>query len=396
MPTTVEETEKIETSENKKDELLLDSLEIKGYRCFDHLTIEKLGRVNLIVGKNNVGKTALLEALWLYSRRGFFQFIFDNLSSRNEMINSHSSDDDPHELNERINSLRNLFYGRPDINGSNLFSSIGTIKSKSSNLEIGLEWHSKNVSHNRDELDITDNDIKTEKIYSDDGLSLFFVRNVFGKSNYSNPINSFRDVFWNWEKLVESDLLKCQFVQTQGIKFNSEVKLWDNVVLTPLEDRLIEALKIVQSNILRIAFTNQKRGFMGSDTTYAVASFSDSDERVSLKSLGEGMSRMLRLAMALVNCQNGVLLIDEIESGLHYSVLPDVWKLIFKTAKDLNVQVFATTHSKDCIEAFAQAAADSPEDGMLVRLERHGEKIVAKTIEEERLVDAVNFDVEVR
>lgn len=48
-------------------ELLLDSLEIKGYRCFEHLTIEKLGRVNLIVGKNNVGKTALLEALWIYA-----------------------------------------------------------------------------------------------------------------------------------------------------------------------------------------------------------------------------------------------------------------------------------------------------------------------------------------
>ena len=48
-------------------ELLLDSLKIKGYRCFEHLTIEKLGRVNLIVGKNNVGKTALLEALWIWA-----------------------------------------------------------------------------------------------------------------------------------------------------------------------------------------------------------------------------------------------------------------------------------------------------------------------------------------
>jgi hypothetical protein len=52
MPTTVEETEKAKIGEDKKDELLLDSLEIKGYRCFEHLTIEKLGRVNLIVGKN--------------------------------------------------------------------------------------------------------------------------------------------------------------------------------------------------------------------------------------------------------------------------------------------------------------------------------------------------------
>ena len=70
MSTTVEEIEKTEASEETKNELLLDSLEIKGYRCFEHLTIEKLGRVNLIVGKNNVGKTALLEALWIYLSRG--------------------------------------------------------------------------------------------------------------------------------------------------------------------------------------------------------------------------------------------------------------------------------------------------------------------------------------
>jgi len=72
MPTTiVEKIKKTETSKDKKFELILDSLEVKGYRCFEHLTIEQLGRVNLIVGKNNVGKTALLEALWIYANKGY-------------------------------------------------------------------------------------------------------------------------------------------------------------------------------------------------------------------------------------------------------------------------------------------------------------------------------------
>lgn len=395
--TTVEEIRKDETSEDKKSELLLDSLEIKGYRCFEHLTIEKLGRVNLIVGKNNVGKTALLEALWIYSRRGFFEFIFDNLSVRNEMVMSHSSDDDPNELNERVNNLKNLFYGRPDINGHKLSASIGTVKKNSSNLTMSLEWHNKKSFQSRDEEGITEDDIRNEKKYSSNGLTLFFVRTVFGKSNFSNPINTFRDVFWNWEKLVESDLLKCQFVETKGIKFNSENKLWDNVVLTPLEDRLIESLKIIQPNIQRIAFTNQKRGFMGSDTVFAVASFSNSKERVSLKSLGEGMSRMLRIAMTLVNSQDGILLIDEIESGLHYSVLLDIWRLIFKTARDLHVQVFATTHSSDCIKAFQRAAEEDKEDeGMLIRLVRKGDKIKAVLFDEGEMETVVENNIEVR
>lgn len=85
MSTPVEEVEKTEKGKDKKSELLLDSLEIKGYRCFEHLTIEKLGRVNLIVGKNNVGKTSLLEALWIYATRGKMATLINLLFSRDEI-----------------------------------------------------------------------------------------------------------------------------------------------------------------------------------------------------------------------------------------------------------------------------------------------------------------------
>ena len=78
------EIEKVETGRDKKNKLLLDSLEIKGYRCFEHLTIEKLGRVNF-VGKNNVGKTALLEALWIYGKRGIISTLVELLFSRDEV-----------------------------------------------------------------------------------------------------------------------------------------------------------------------------------------------------------------------------------------------------------------------------------------------------------------------
>lgn len=57
---------------------------------------------------------------------------------------------------------------------------------------------------------------------------------------------------------------------------------------------------------------------------------------------------MLGLALAIVNARNGFLLVDEIDTGLHFSAMYDMWKLIWKTAKRLNVQVFATTHNSDC------------------------------------------------
>jgi AAA15 family ATPase/GTPase len=110
------------------------------------------------------------------------------------------------------------------------------------------------------------------------------------------------------------------------------------------------------------------------------------------------MIRLLGLILTLIECENGMLLIDEVEIGFHYSVLPDVWKLIFKTAKDLNVQVFATTHSKDCIEAFTQAAIDDEEsEGMLIRLERNkDDKIIAKIFDEESLETIERRNIEVR
>jgi AAA15 family ATPase/GTPase len=54
------------------------------------------------------------------------------------------------------------------------------------------------------------------------------------------------------------------------------------------------------------------------------------------------------------------LLIDEIENGLHWSILPKVWRFLVETARVLDVQVFATTHSKDCIEALAELHRTDP------------------------------------
>ena len=101
--------------------------------------------------------------------------------------------------------------------------------------------------------------------------------------------------------------------------------------------------------------------------------------------------------MALVNAKDGILLVDEIENGIHYSVLPDVWRLIFQTAQRLNVQVFATSHSWDCIEAFQKAAKENTEaEGVLVRLYRRGDEIRAVNLDESELEIAVDGKIEVR
>jgi AAA15 family ATPase/GTPase len=79
----------------------------------------------------------------------------------------------------------------------------------------------------------------------------------------------------------------------------------------------------------------------------------------------------LSLILNLISAKDGFLLIDEFENGLHYSIQPKVWALIFKLAKDFNIQVFATTHSKDCIESFSEEVLKNDEiEGVVIRISR--------------------------
>lgn len=344
-------------------EFLLKSLEIKGYRCFEHLTIEKLGRVNLIVGKNNVGKTALLEALWLYANGAYSHLFFEILKERNEIPPSQEGLLAQPESNW---GLRNLFFNRPSLNY--------IAEDYPDNFDDELMFQ---IGQSKEILG-------REPKPSDKVLQ---VKGVRPNSNANDDSPSTR-TSPNPSKRIEN-----YFIKANGLTDKKLVEFWDNIERLVMEDSVIKALKIITPDLIDIRFSGYPNG---SFSRIPVVRLEGAKERVPLRSLGDGMTRLLGIAAAMINCKDGMFIIDEIESGLHFSVLPDVWKLIFKTAKDLNVQVFATTHSDDCVEAFAAAAEESPEDGMLIRLERQGERIIAKTIEENRLELAMEHGVEVR
>ena len=113
--------------------------------------------------------------------------------------------------------------------------------------------------------------------------------------------------------------------------------------------------------------------------------------------MGDGIWRLLGLALALVRSENGILLVDEIDTGLHYTVMEDMWKLVNETARRLNVQVFATTHSRDCYESLAAISRDTVSTGSEItiqRIERGKTRSVAYT--EQEIVAASERHLEVR
>ena len=120
------------------------------------------------------------------------------------------------------------------------------------------------------------------------------------------------------------------------------------------------------------------------------------EDRVPIGSTGDGMWRLLGLALAVANAKGGVLLVDEIDTGLHYSVMGDMWRMVSKRAAASDVQVFATTHSRDCYESLATIVkGGSPRTEVTIqRVHPSRERAVAFSNDE--IVAAAARGIEVR
>lgn len=365
-------------------DLTLPSFQAKGFRAFRDLRIERLGRVNLIVGKNNVGKSSLLEALQIYAVRGYPSVIWEQISTRDEGVPPPlvAQGSDPAQL---LHALQFLFNDRPDL-----------FRRHKTELQLGP------LGSDRDRLNIAVQQVPTreglERRTGDDELA--------GVVAEEAPVLAVR--------LGRQHSVLYALDQSYGLRFGkrpfspltnayvspsglSNVRLsewWDGILLTDFERDVIDGLRLVAPGVEALAFLGDP---LLPRERVPMVRISHASQPVPLRSLGDGMVRALGLVLALVNARDGILLIDEIENGLHYLMLPKLWRTIFDTARRLNVQVFATSHSWDCIQAFQQVAEEDTEaEGMLIRLEAKQGGIVATVFDEGELETATRERIEVR
>lgn len=165
----------------------------------------------------------------------------------------------------------------------------------------------------------------------------------------------------DWQRSV-----KNQFVRSNEIDNGNTGYLYDEIATTDWEQEVVNALRIIDSRISKLAFRTDSV----SGKRYPVVRLEGSNSPLPLRSMGDGINRTLAIILAVVNCENGYLLIDEFENGLHYSVQEKLWEIIFYLAERLNIQVFATTHSNDTIKAFGEVANSKPDhnDAQLIQL----------------------------
>ncbi len=113
--------------------------------------------------------------------------------------------------------------------------------------------------------------------------------------------------------------------------------------------------------------------------------------------MGDGMARLISIILIISTTKNGCIFIDEIENGIHYSVLPKIWSGIVAAAKKYNCQIFATTHSYECLEAAVKALDENLQDEFrYIRLERHDEKLLSNTYSFAELSVSIDRKWEIR
>jgi hypothetical protein len=188
--------------------------------------------------------------------------------------------------------------------------------------------------------------------------------------------------------------MPCVFVSPYGGERTATLgALWDKIALSDREKDVVDSLRIIDPEISAVSMVG---GEGPRQMRTAIVRTSNLQRPVPLRSFGDGLNRLFGIVLSLVNAKDGLLLIDEFENGMHHSVQLDVWRSVFALSRRLDLQVFATSHSWDSIEAFQKAAAESPEDGVLIRLSRRGEEIVPTIFREQELAVATRDRIEIR
>ncbi|GIL14010.1 MAG: hypothetical protein BroJett038_27300 [Chloroflexota bacterium] len=357
---------------------------IKNFRCFDDLVLDDLARVNLLAGKNNVGKTALLEALFLHcgaynpaltlnlnafrgidtitvefgrSARMPWDALFNQLdASKSIELTGENSESGRRVL--RLNSVRQV---------EELSKIRQTLESRTNGQDA--------ISSASESVQVLS--LEYEEEAGQNGRTYLIFDQQKGRVEPAAPPPPFPGFF---------------LASRVRIPLNDDAQRYGNLVRQRKQNMVVNALQAIESRLISLtALPVGNISIIHGDVGLK--------ELIPLPDLGDGMNRLASIVLAIGNAPNGVVLVDEIENGLHHSILKDVWKAIAKAARAFNTQVFATTHSLECIRAAHQAFSESEVyDFRYHRLDRNEKtnRIEVVTYDQRLIEASIQADFEVR
>ena len=302
------------------------NLEIKNFRGIEHLKIDDFSRVNVFLGQNNSGKSSVLEAILLLAGM--------------------SNPDLPLSLNKartrvfRIAYLQETRYQFYNLNLKNPpeFSSL-QMDGVSRHLQMRL-FHTESADDDVQSID-------EPLILSETARMPNTIEMLFDITTSNGTTKHFRSSLF----ISQSDVASRQEPSKEYVEKNSAVLFSSDLLSSNLTNDLSELFKRKQKNTLLeyLQKFDTRINAIEILNNDVYVGFDDVKEMLPISMSGDGLRRFLNIVAGSANPSNTMILIDEIDNGLHYSAYKKLWEAIFALAADTNKQVFVTTHSKETL-----------------------------------------------
>jgi AAA15 family ATPase/GTPase len=344
---------------------MFNRIEIERFRGIRHAHIDGFKQINLFFGKNNCGKSSLLESLFLAS------------GVSNPLLPIH------------VNFMRG--YGKSRLNDLKLeFYNLDCTQSihikleneEKRDLRITLFEHNQNnVSLKADDANILSN--VGEGKY---GLKFDFSvnGNTFGSELCFDPVNSDDATRVIPENYAEP--LRCVYLNPK-YDFSASVIGLKNILQNKDEHFIVKGLQLIEPRVKDFVFTDNE---VLVDIGLA--------KRIPVNMMGDGARKIVSLLTAVYDCKDGALLVDEFSNGFHFSVMCDLWKVLINAAIRNNTQLFITTHDTDSIKGLRDAALNKYNDFVAAfkLMKTSDDELKAYHYSLESLDYSINQEIEVR
>ena len=385
------------------DKQPIDNLTIHRFRGIRDLTLENLGQINLLVGINNSGKTTVLEAIYTYCN-SLDPLAWLNTAWRREIKSSRKSKLESLKwlFPQNIQNNSDYFYqGETKVSGNGNF---GVVESKATYQEFEEIWDSTKDSNEEDEEEnlIDEIDIDNHEVRRGADLKLTFTPSkliskldIFEDKNQELPISKEFKIWENQPLTIlnkyRSNWLSVDIVTPFSHRTEQlQIKLLTGAILKDLKPEIVELISMIDSEIIDLDILDPTGKKSRLYVIHKTLGFTP------LSVFGDGVRRLLFMALTIAKLKDGILLIDELETAIHTEALLSSFSWLVKWCREMNIQLFATTHSLETVDAMLNAS-ELKNDLVLYRLYQKDLETQAIRIDQVKLTRIrENLGLEVR
>lgn len=366
---------------------------VENFKCFGSFELNNLGLFNIITGDNNIGKTSLLEALTMKQEGLFIAASLYLIYTKRENYSTSSNilhNQIPAKLN--YTTLLNYFL-------------------KDTEKGIQLEYIDKRSGAGKyNYYSILNKDFKKSNPKNtfaqslDDSQALFVYHDIQTNKYeflYRGLFDYYDDIFntVNSENKFFPVLVSMDSYGADLVGLFSRIENDRNKIQLLNENTDLSIKNVLKDYVSDIEYIQSKLDPSTGINYLAIKTYNDIPR--SLSTYGDGMNKFIRILLKIIQSENNYILIDEIDTGIYYKRFKKYWKAIFQFARINNVQIFATTHSKECLEYLEQVVNELGEEYQkelrYINMYRNKEdKIVSTTFSYKEFQQALENENEIR